>query len=305
MDDSAYRVSHNVERQAWLIKHPVRQDAFEPAIEQNVEGGWRHVHEHAHEWPDSGYALKRTAPRLSSFSHDELTQAADITGITPAELYRLHESNLKLPQRFNDCIERFRLNRRITDLIAAMERGDTANTDFVQEQLHTLPRLPGWSAKRFIEVRDEKNLVVSRFPKTVPRGEDVKPVQVSQAQLSAGQLLDTVIGGLDPEEVAAIVGSTTTGSKPGLLATKIATSLNSNRQPLLEWLYKTYDGEATGDVATLREHAADLPVRVCQELLDNASGRDRSFLRDRKIPGYGSRAAGQRKRRPRSGTTVR
>ena len=285
MDDSAYRVSHNVERQAWLIKHPVRQDAFEPAIEQNVEGGWRHVHEHAHEWPDSGYALKRTAPRLSSFSHDELTQAADITGITPAELYRLHESNLKLPQRFNDCIERFRLNRRITDLIAAMERGDTANTDFVQEQLHTLPRLPGWSAKRFIEVRDEKNLVVSRFPKTVPRGEDVKPVQVSQAQLSAGQLLDTVIGGLDAKEVAAIVGSTTTGSKPGLLATKIASTLNSDRRPLLEWLYKTYDGEATGDVATLREYAADVPVRVCQELLDSASGRDRSFLRDRRFPG--------------------
>ncbi|HCS44823.1 MAG TPA: hypothetical protein DIW52_18685 [Pseudomonas sp.] len=285
MDDAPYRVSHNSAKKAWLIKHPVRQDAFKPAIEQNVEGGWRHVYEHAHEWPDSGYALKRTVPRLSSFSHSELTQVADITGISPAELYRLHESNLKLPQRLNDCIERFRLNRRITDLIAAMERGETANTDFIQEQLHTLTRLPGWPAKRFIEVRDEKNLVVSRFPKTAPHDDDVNSVHVSQAQLSAGQLLDTVIGGLYSTEVEAIVGPTTTESKSQLLATKMASSLKSDRRPLLEWLYKTYDGDAAGDVATLREHAADVPTRVCQELLDNASGRDRSFLRDRKFPG--------------------
>lgn len=285
MDAATYRVSHNAAKKAWQIKHPGRSDAFEPAIERNVEGGWRHVYEHAHEWPDSGYALKRTAPRLNSFSHNELTQVADVTGISPAELYRLHASNLKLPQRLNDCIERFRLNRRISDLIGAMERGETANKEFVQEQLHTLTRLPGWPAERCIEVRDNENLVVSRFPKTVPHTDEVKSVQVAQAQLSAGQLLDTVIGGLDSKEVQAIVGPMTTGSKSRRLATNIASALKSDRRPLLEWLYKIYDGDPAGDVAMLREHAADVPTRVCQELLDNACGRDRVFLRDRRFPG--------------------
>ncbi|MHC8402152.1 NEL-type E3 ubiquitin ligase domain-containing protein [Pseudomonas sp. MDT1-17] len=284
MDGAPYRVTRNTEGAAWTINHPVRTDAFQPAIERNVEGGWRHVYEHAHEWHDAGYALGRSDQRLSHLGID-LEPFAEITELSTDKLHHMHESNLKLPQRLNDCVERFKLDQSITDRVAAMERGETANTDFLQEQLHTLPRLPGWPKERFIEVRDENDLVVSRFPETAPHNDDINSVHVSQTQLASGQLLDTVISGLYLKEVEGIIGSTTTESKSQLLAKKIAASLKSNHQPLREWLYKTYDGTATGDVATLREHAADLPIRVCQELLDNASGRDRIFLRDRKILG--------------------
>lgn len=269
---------------ALSIKHPVRADAFQPGVERNVEGGWRHVYEHAHEWRDGAYSLGRTDQRLSELGSD-LDAIAEITGMTPDKLHHLHERNFKLPQRLNDCVERFKIDQRITRMVTAMERGETANKAFIQEQLHALPRLQGWPAERFIEVSDDENLVVSRFPETAPHDDAVNSVPVSQAQLDAGQLLDTIIDGLYPREVEGIIGRTTTGSKASLLAKEIATSLRSNRQPMYERLYKIYDGTASGDVATLREHAPDLPTRVCQELLENASGRDRSFLRDRKIPG--------------------
>ncbi len=280
-----YRATRNAAGSAWTLNHPVRTDAFAPAVERNVEGGWRHVHEHAHEWHDGAYALGRTDPRLSDLGSD-LEAIADIIDMTPDTLHQLHQSNLKLPQRLKDCVERFRIDRRITAMVTAMEGGESANKDFIQEQLHTLPRLPGWPAERFIEVRDEADLVVSRFPETGPHeDENVNSVLVYQSDLESGKLLDKVIGGLYPAEVQGIIASTTTESKSQLLAKKIATSLKSNRQPLFDWLYKAWDGTATGDVATLGEHAADLPVRVRQELLDNASGNDRSFLRDRKILG--------------------
>ncbi|MHC8328165.1 NEL-type E3 ubiquitin ligase domain-containing protein [Pseudomonas sp. LB1P83] len=284
MEGAPYRVTRNAAGSAWTLNHPVRTDAFQPAVERNVEGGWRHVYEHAHEWRDGAYALERTAPRLSDLGSD-LEAIADITDMTPDKLHQFHESHLKLPQRLNDCVERFRIDRRISAMVAAMERGETANKDFIQEQLHTLPRLPGWPAERFIEVRDEEDLVVSRFPKTAPHDDDENSVRVPQADLDSGKLLDTVISGLYPTDVEGMLGRTTTESKSQLLAKKIATSLKSDRQPLFQWLYEAWDGTATGDVATLREHAADLPTQVCQELLDNASGRDRSFLRDRKILG--------------------
>jgi hypothetical protein len=284
VDGAPYRVTRNAADTAWIINHPVRSDAFRPAVERNLQGGWRHVYEHVHEWREGGYALGRTDQRLSELGSD-LDAIAEITAMTPDKLHRLHESNLKLPQRLNDCVERFRIDRRITAMVASLEQGEIANTAFIQEQLHTLPRLAGWPQERFIEVLDESDLVVSRFPETAPYDDDVNSVPVWQTQLNSGQLLDTVIDGLYPEEVEGIVGTTTTESRSQLLAKKIATSLKGNRQPLFEWLYKTWDASATGDVATLREHAADLPVRVCQELLDNASGRDRSFLRERKIPG--------------------
>jgi len=287
MEEKVYRVTHNPEKHAWQINHPVRQDAFAPAIERSVDGGWRHVHEHAHEWPSSAYALKRTDPRLKDFSDSDLKKVADIVGTSPAELHRLHLGNLGLPPRLNDCIERFKLNRRITDMVSAMERAETANTDFLQEQLRTVPELPGWPKNRFIEVFDAEGKVVSRYPKGAVKEDDsVNSVHVTQAQLNAGQLLDTVIGGLYTKEVEAIIGKGTTDSQSPRLARKIATALNTNRRPLFEWLYKTYDGDAIGDVATLREHAADVPTRVCQAMLDNVSSRERVFFRDRKFPGF-------------------
>ncbi|MFL1526155.1 NEL-type E3 ubiquitin ligase domain-containing protein [Pseudomonas sp. O230] len=284
MEGATYRVTRNAAGSAWTLNHPVRTDAFAPAVERHLDGGWRHVYEHAHEWRDGAYALGRTDPRLSDLGSD-LEAIADITDMTPDTLHQLHESHLKLPQRLNDCVERFRIDRRITAMVAAMERGETANKNFIQEQLHTLPRLRGWPVERFIEVRDEEGLVVSRFPETASHDDDVNSVQVSESDLESGTLLDAVINGLYPAEVEGIVGRTTTESKSQLLAKKIAATLKRNRQPLFQWLYKTWDGTATGDVAILREHAADLPTQVCQELLDNASGSDRSFLRDRKILG--------------------
>jgi hypothetical protein len=59
--------------------------------------------------------------------------------VSPAELHRLHLGYFGLPPRLNDCVERFKLNRRITDMVSAMARAETSNTDFLQEQLHTLP----------------------------------------------------------------------------------------------------------------------------------------------------------------------
>lgn len=284
MDGASFRVTRNAAAGTWAIKHPVRESAFQPGVLRNEEGSWRHVHEHAHEWHDGGYALGRTDQRLNDLGSD-LEAVAEITEMTPEKLYQLHESGLKLPQRLKDCVERFKIHQRINALIAAMESGETANTDYVQEQLHTLPRLPGWPAERFIEVRDEDDLVISRFPATAPHNDDINSVHVHQPNLDSGQLLDTIINGLYSREVEAMIGVTTTESKSQLLARKIASYLKTNRQPLLDWLYKAYDGTATGDVATLRELVADLPTRVCEQLLENATGRDRSFLRDRKILG--------------------
>ncbi|MGY2261716.1 NEL-type E3 ubiquitin ligase domain-containing protein [Pseudomonas sp. SDO55104_S430] len=284
MDGATFRVSRKTPKDPWQINHPTRPQAFQPAIEQTLEGGWRHVFEHAHEWPDGGYALKRTNPHLGELGSD-LAAMADITGLTPGRLHQLHESRLRLPRRLHDCAERFRLDRKITGLIQAMERGETANTGFLQEQLHALPTLPGWPAKRFIEVLDQKGASIARYPKTSPANDLVNSVHVYRSQLNSGQLLDTVISGLYPKEVEAMIGTSTSEAKPALLAKRIASHLKVNRQPLFDRLYEGYDGTASGDVAVLCEQVPGLPTRIAQELLEGVNGRERHFLFDRKIQG--------------------
>jgi hypothetical protein len=281
LDQGRYAVSRTAAGQPWQINHPLHPEAFQPAVERNAQGGWRHAYEHAHEWPDGSYALKRTDPQLIDLESD-LPAIADITEMSPARIHHLHETNLKLPQRLDDCVERLRLDRKISAMIAAMERGESANIDYVQEQLHTLPRLPGWPGERFIEVRDGQ-AVVSRYPQSAPANDEINSVHVSQQQLGAGQLLETVIEGLYTKEVEAMIGTGTTGSQPPLLAKAIAAGLKKNRRPLFDWLYEKYDGTASADVVKLREQFPDLPTRVGEALLENASGRDRTFLKDRKV----------------------
>ena len=282
MDGARYEVSRTAAGQPWKINHPLRAETFRPAIERNARGGWRHVYEHAHEWPDGRYALKRTDPQLTEVESD-WAALADITQVSPGRSHLWHETGIERPQRLNDCAERFRQAHKVSGLIATMERGETANTDYVQEQLHILPRLPGWPEKRYIEVRDEHDAVVSRHPESAPTDDDTYSVLVSQEQLADGELLDTVVKGLYASEVDTLIGMGATGSKSLSLATTIAKELKKNPRPLLDWLYEKYDGPTTGDVLKLREQFPDLPVRVGQALLDNASGRDRRFLKDGKI----------------------
>ncbi|WP_460141143.1 NEL-type E3 ubiquitin ligase domain-containing protein [Pseudomonas sp. S2_E01] len=284
MDGATYRVSRNAAGNAWQINHPTRTDAFEPQLEQTLAGGWRHVYEHAHEWPEAGYALGRSNPHLAERGSD-LTALADITGMTPGRLHHLHESRLKLPQRVNDSAQRFKLDRQISELINAMERGETSHTRYVQAQLQVLPMLPDWPAERFIEVLDEQDVVIARFPKTAPKNDEINCVHVTQAQLGAGKLLQTIVDGLYPEQVKALVGHSSRESNARLLGEKIARYLKGNRKPLFERLYQAYDDTANKDIVLLREQAPQLPSRVAQEVLDGASGRDRHFLFDRKILG--------------------
>ncbi|WP_131108418.1 NEL-type E3 ubiquitin ligase domain-containing protein [Pseudomonas sp. Sample_10] len=282
MDGAPYRVSQDPATKAWRVDHPVRQDAFQPTLVRHVEGGWRHIHEHVYEWP-SGYALKRLSPGQTGLSHSDIVSIGAITDLSPALVHQLHEANLPLPARIKDCIERFKLNQGINLLIRRMERGEFFGTAHLQEQLHTLPTLPGWPKERFIEVVDDKQQFVSRHPQSATVDE-ANRVPVSESELKSGKLLETVINGLSSKEVEGIIGATTE-SKPALLAQKIGTALKGNRRPLMEQLYKTYDGIATGDVATLCDQVTDLPVRVAEELFSNASGRDRSLLRERRILG--------------------
>jgi hypothetical protein len=75
------------------------------------------------------------------------------------ELHRLSDDNRPLPPRLQDMIERFGIERRVRDYIAAMERGEASDPRYVNEQLHALPRLANWPADRYIKVVDEQGRI--------------------------------------------------------------------------------------------------------------------------------------------------
>jgi hypothetical protein len=263
----------------WRLAHPQRSQAYVPELERHVEGGWRFAAEDPAQWNSAAYTLKRMDPHLSEFVDSDIDIVRRLSGVTHDELYRAFSDNLALPVRLRDSVERLRIGRQLRQLIRELEKGETHSGQPLQEQLHGLPKLPGWPTDRYIEVIDDDANVTARYPAT-RIADDTLSVVVSQDQLESGQLLQTVIDGLYQEEVDTLLGTRPNAdSERQALARNLGAALKADRRSVFEQMYQGYDQSDTDEVKKLRSVFADIPARYAQRLIDQASSVERIHLR--------------------------
>ncbi|MBV4474294.1 NEL-type E3 ubiquitin ligase domain-containing protein [Pseudomonas botevensis] len=277
IDYHAYLVELNPHTRTWHIQHPRRAQAYAPKVELNALGGWRHQAESSEHWTGA-YTLKRIDPRLQDIDDGRLDMVRRLTDIRFDELHRLSDDNLPLPARLSDALERLRIERRLREFITEMERGEVTGNTYAQEQLHTLPKLPCWPVDRYLKVVDAQGRITATYPPTAI-DDDTLSVIVSQAQLANGELLQTVIDGLYPKELEALLGEEAANNQPVLLAKKIGETVKADRRGLFEHLYQRYDQSTVPDVATVRGVYPQVPVRYAHELLKQAASVERLRLR--------------------------
>jgi len=278
LDQHFYEVALEPATNTWHIQHPARPDAYTPVIEHNSHGGWRHAFEHAENW-SSGYLLKRIDPGLTVFDDSRLEMIRQLTDTHSGELQRLFENNLPLPVRLRDALEQSRLERQLRDFIAAMEAGDAFDARYTEEQLHALPRLANWPADRYIKVVDEHGRITATFPPG-SIDDDTVSVIVNQAQLDKGELLQTVINGLYPQEVETLVGANVAPTDAGAeLAKVIGAAVKADRRSTFDHLYRRYDRAVAGELLKIRNAYPGLPGRYARELLKRTPSVERMHLR--------------------------
>jgi hypothetical protein len=280
IDDATYEITFDQAQAAWRVRHPARSDAFLPFVEHNGEGGWRFAHEQPEAWSSGLYALKRIDPRLAELDESRLEPIRKITDTPVARLHHLAEENRGLPARFKDSVARFRIEQRLTGFIADMEKGDTRRAEYAQEQLHTLPSLPGWPADRYIEVLDDEHKITAMYPPTTLVPDEELSVEVTEAQLAKGELLDTVVAGLYQSELEALLGKNIAkGTESGLLAKKIGAVVKADRRSVFKHLYQRYDQSIVSDVQKVRSVFSELPAGLAQELIAASTSTERLRLR--------------------------
>jgi hypothetical protein len=280
IDDAAYEIAFDQAQAAWRVRHPARSGAYSPFVEHNGEGGWRFAHEQPEAWSNGLYALKRIDPRLAELNESRLEHIRRITDTPVARLHHLAEKNRGLPARFKDSVARFRIEQRLTDFIADMEKGDTRRAEFAQEQLHTLPSMPGWPADRYIEVLDDERKVTAMYPPTTLVRDEELSVEVTDAQLARGELLDTVVAGLYQREVDALLDKNVPKeAESGLLAKKIGAVVKSDRRSVFKHLYQRHDRSMVSDVQKVRRVFPELPSGLAQELIAASTSAERLRLR--------------------------
>jgi len=280
IEDALYEIEFDTTLAKWRVRHPYRLAAFSPFVEHNGEGGWRFAHEQPEEWTSGLYVLKRIDPGLAAFDEGRLEALRKITDTSISRLHYFAEENRGLPARFKDSVERFRIEQKLTDFIADMEKGDTRRSEYAQEQLHTLPSLRGWPADRYIEVLDNEGKITAMYPPTTLVPDEELSVEVTEAQLARGELLDTVVAGLYQSEIDALLGKNVAkGSESGLLAKKIGAVVKADRRSVFKHLYQRHDQSVVSDVQKIRSVFSELPAGLAQELIEASTSTERLRLR--------------------------
>lgn len=279
VDERTYAVALDPVSKAWRIQHPLRPQAYAPILRRNQDGGWRHASEPSEHW-SGAYTLKRIDPQLARFEDSRLEMIRRLSDTRFDELHRLSDDGLPLAPRMRDMIERFGLERRVREFVTAMERGEANDPRHVQEQLQALPKLANWPQDRYIKVVDENGKITATFPHG-SIDDDTVSVIVSDAQLDKGELLQTVIDGLSPAEVEALVGrNVAPADAGGELAKVIGAAVKADRRPTFEHLYRRLDREVAGELLKVHSAHPGLPVRSARELLRRTPTVERVHLRN-------------------------
>lgn len=286
LDDAAIQIHYDPALKKWRVRHPTRSDAFSPVLEHNGESGWRLSFEQPHQWREGSYALKRLDTRLAALEDNRVENLRRSTGTSVPELHDLNAHGQVPSARLKDSIERFRLEQRIGDCIAALEKGDPRSAVHRQELLHALPSMRGWPSGRYIRLLGADYEVRAVYPKTALVADEDLAVDVFESELTQGKLLQKVLDGLYSAEVDTLLGTKTAEKEQAdALAKTLAAALKQDRRPLFDRLYEAHDTTPAPDVGIVRSAFARLPARMAQEVIDQASSVERLRLRaTRRVP---------------------
>ncbi|WP_395606389.1 NEL-type E3 ubiquitin ligase domain-containing protein [Pseudomonas sp. B22129] len=280
IEGSVYSVTFDPQIGQWRINHPSRLMAYRPALHHNFQGGWQHAFERPEQWRSVRYGLTRLDPGLEAISETDLEDIAGITQMSLPEVQRLALAHEALPQRFQDCVARFKQHHKVADLIEQLGRGETPAADTARTQMLALPLMPGWPKGRFFEVLGEDEVLLESYPDVAPFDYEDLSIHITQRQLKEGQVMQTLLQALSDEERSTLLGqSVTSDQAQTLLQRRLLDTLNARQQALTQVLYEDQDGLAKGVLKTLKDAHPELSNRMAWELLSKATDVQRRRLR--------------------------
>ncbi|BBP71309.1 hypothetical protein PHLH6_33130 [Pseudomonas sp. Seg1] len=192
----------------WRIRHPSDPDAYQPLLEHNGRGAWRHTLERPLQW-DRLTLLRRMGHAAEEFSDAQLLKVADISGVSDNALRKMHLDNAPPPPELQDAMRLFRADADSARVIAQL-RGSQAVDSLYLYALPLVTEMPRWPASRVLQVFDGdrltgESLTYGASPKI--RGAVVRaPIRVSRADILRGDLTARILAQLDEPEIIRLLG---------------------------------------------------------------------------------------------------
>ncbi|OCR26725.1 hypothetical protein AFK24_02095 [Pseudomonas syringae] len=273
-----YRVEFDTALNRWRVKHPNDHESHSPVLEHNGAGTWRFEGENPMGW-DETLALKRLNAAHEALADETLRRALRATGGDEALLRQVHVENLPAPALLSVTLQRFGIEQQVEDFITLMNGSDLdqVNTARIEPFLKLLTSTRRWPSPRGLRLLDEQGAVLESWNIT---SNSTSVIQVTYKPGGMTALLDTVLKGLLPDEVASLLGEEVEGSQAQIsrLARNLSELSQAHRGQLLDELYALDQHLDDPLIKLIRRDFPDMPNAVARELVDSASPAQRQRM---------------------------
>lgn len=227
----------------WRIKHPSDANAWQPVLESNGRGAWRHTLERPHTW-DRLTLLRRIGHATEAFSDAQLIKAADISGVSEAALRKAHIDSALPPPELTQALRVIQADGNAARVVEQL-RGTQPIDELYLYALPLITEMPRWPANRVLEVFDGEALsgksvrygAVRRF-----RNVSVKaPIQIARADILSGNLPAQILAALEEPEVIRLLGeqgARVGDARPAEFGQQIADYANSRQPAIYDSIYQ-------------------------------------------------------------------
>lgn len=279
LDGEVYEKTFDPSLKKWRLKHPTDTAAYQPVLQHNGQGAWRHGFERPLEW-DRATLLRRLGHVTDGMDAAALEKIADISGVDDNALRKMHVDSQPLPSALSDALRQFQTDRQVNELIELVRQGQPVSDNGYRFTLPLTVKMPRWPQGRVIEVFDPANPsgTSTRYGQaSVP----AKPaIRISQAQLAAGKLPEQVLASLDEQEIVRLLGgegARVEAEREAVFRQQLTEHLSGNKTSVYDCI-ETGSEASTSQTPELKEMQRSFPnlsADAAREVLAEASAKER------------------------------
>jgi hypothetical protein len=282
LDDTYYGVMQDPDTGQYRLQHPTRPDAYQPPLEHNGSGSWKTELDQPLEW-DKRRLLRRLGASVDNFSEDTLEQVSVVSGVHEDVLRRLHVEHEMPPASLIDTIKRFTAH---ADAEACAERVLSNRID--AEWADFVPRFMtqwwGWPEGKAIEVFNGPDLSGPSIKEGFGSARPEHTLQMTRAELVAGQLPERVVAFLDEHELHEVLGEWLGGDREArvqAIRELLGAMAGKSRKRLFDSLYSRREYSTDPRVQQLKSVYPDLSTSMAEEVLRHAKPADLQHLSEK------------------------
>lgn len=282
LGDGLFEKTFDAQSNAWRIKHPTDPDAYQPELQHNAGGAWRHRHERPLEW-DRLTLMRRIGHTTEGLGDEVLTQVAEVSGVSEDELRRMHMDNTPPPPMLAETLRQFQAEQQAGQLIEHIRNG-TCVKGLCEYAVPLLVEMPNWPEGEVVEIfRGPEPWGESQRHGTASATVNARPsIKITRDEIMRGQLPARVLSALDEEQIVELLGRRAAGDvgrREQVFRDRLANFARERKRALSESIYRSQE-TATPDIERLQRHFPSLPHAAAQQLLEQASAAQLTRLRD-------------------------